>query len=89
MGNLLLVTGGIFCAIAGLIFLPLPTPFGIPLLIVACGLILAGSAAARKAVKDARAGNRLLHGWLLKAERYLPAFFKRPLKQTRPHKRDR
>jgi len=89
MCNLLLVTGGIFCAVAGLIFLPLPTPFGIPLLIAASGLILAGSATARKAVKDARAGNRRLHGWLLKAERYLPAYFKRPLEQTRPHRGDR
>jgi len=88
MRNLFLVTGGFFCAAAGLVFLPLPTPFGLPLLLVGAGLILAGSAIARQLMKRFRTSNDRAHRWLAKAERYMPVFVRWPMRQTRPDRAD-
>lgn len=84
MRNLILVTGGFLCAAAGLVFLPLPIPFGAPLLVTGAALILAGSALARQLMRRLRASNGRLHGWLAGAEPYLPLFLRGVLRETHP-----
>ena len=86
MRGLFLVTGGFMCVGAGLVFLPLPTPFGLPLLLIGTALILAGSALARQIMKHYRTKNDRLHRWIAKTERYMPVFVRWPLRQTRPDK---
>jgi len=84
MRNLLLVIGGFFCVAGGLVFLPLPTPFGVPLLLLGAALILAGSAMARRYMKGIRSGNDRLHRWLAAGERYLPRRLRYIFRQTHP-----
>lgn len=86
MRNVFFVTGGFFCAAAGLVFLPLPTPFGIPLLLTGAGLVLAGSPFARLQMRRFRTSNDRAHRWLAAGERYLPRFLRVPLRQTHPRR---
>jgi hypothetical protein len=86
MRNLFFVTGGFFCAAAGLVFLPLPTPFGVPLLITGAALILTGSPFARLQMKRFRSRNARAHRWLAAAEGYLPRFLRLPLRRTHPRR---
>ncbi len=86
MRNLALVVSGFFCATGGLIFLPLPTPFGIPLLVTGAAFILAGSETARRLLRRQRESNTRLHGWLKRAEVYLPRFLRHPLRRTHPNR---
>jgi hypothetical protein len=84
MRDMFLVTGGFVCVAGGLFFLPLPTPFGVPLLLAGTAFILAGSALARQLMKRFRTKNDRAHRWLAKGERYLPVFLRRSLRQTHP-----
>jgi hypothetical protein len=86
MRNLFLVTAGFLCAAAGLVFLPLPTPFGVPLLLTGAALILAGSAIARQHMQRFRSSNARSHRWLAAAEGYLPRFLRLPLRRTHPRR---
>lgn len=86
--NLFLLTGGFCCVASGLVFLPLPTPFGLPLLLVGSALILAGSAMARRYMRQMRGNNQRLHHWLATGERYLPRVLRRILRQTHPYRLD-
>jgi hypothetical protein len=86
MRELILISGGIICVVAGLFFLPLPTPFGLPLLFVGGSLIIAGSTYARGLLKRFRTRNDRAHRWISKTERYMPVFVRWPLRQTRPDK---
>jgi hypothetical protein len=88
MRELFLVTGGFVCVAGGLVFLPLPTPFGLPLLFVGASLILAGSAFARMLMKRFRTKNDRAHRWIAKTECYMPVFVRWPLRQTRPDRAD-
>lgn len=84
MRNLLLIIGGFFCIAGGLVFLPLPTPIGLPLLVTGAALLVAGSAMARRLLKHFRSSNERAHAWLAMGERYLPAFLQLPLSLTHP-----
>lgn len=87
MRNLGFVVSGFVCAAGGLVFLPLPTPFGVPLLITGAALILTGSETARQLLRQQRASNTRLHGWLKRAEAYLPRFLRYPMRKTHPNRR--
>lgn len=84
MRNLFLVTGGFVCIAGGLVFLPLPTPFGLPLLLIGTALILAGSALARRYMMGFRTKNDRLHRWMATGERYLPRNLRLILRRTHP-----
>lgn len=84
MRDVFLVTGGFVCVAGGLFFLPLPTPFGVPLLLLGAALIMAGSAIARQLMKRFRAKNDRAHRWLAKGEPYLPRFLRATFRQTHP-----
>jgi hypothetical protein len=84
MRNVLLVGGGIVCAILGVMFTPLPFPLGGPLMLVGAALILAGSAVARQMMKRLRANSERLNGWLAGAEVYLPMPLRGVLRDTCP-----
>lgn len=88
MRNLLLVIGGSLCVVSGLVFLPLPTPLGLPLLVLGAGLLVAGSALARRLLKRFRSSNGRAHTWLAMGERYLPLFLRVPLRLTHPDRTD-
>jgi len=88
MRNLLLVAGGLLCIASGLVFLPLPTPLGLPLLVTGAALLVAGSALARRMLKRFRTSNERAHGWLAVGERYLPMFLRLPLRLTHPDRTD-
>jgi hypothetical protein len=88
MRNLLLVAGGFLCIAAGLVFLPLPTPIGLPLLVTGSALLVAGSAMARRLLKRFRSSNERAHSWLATGERYLPLFLRLPLQLTHPDRTD-
>jgi hypothetical protein len=88
MRNLLLIIGGFFCIASGLVFLPLPTPLGLPLLVTGAALLVAGSAMARRMLKRFRTSNQQAHGWLAVGERYLPMFLRAPLRLTHPDRTD-
>jgi hypothetical protein len=88
MRNVLLVTGGFLCIAGGLVFLPLPTPLGLPLLVTGAAFLVAGSALARRVVKRFRSSNERAHSWLITGERYLPAFLRLPLQLTHPARTD-
>ena len=88
MRNLLLVIGGSLCVVSGLVFLPLPTPLGLPLLVLGAGLLVAGSALARRLLKRFRSSNGRAHTWLATGERYLPLFLRVPLRLTHPDRSD-
>jgi drug/metabolite transporter (DMT)-like permease len=88
MRNVLLIVGGVLCIASGLVFLPLPTPIGLPLLVTGAALLVAGSAMARRMLKRFRTSNERAHSWLAMGERYLPAFLRLPLSLTHPDSTD-
>jgi hypothetical protein len=88
MRNLVLVAGRVVCILAGLVFLPLPTPLGLPFLVLGAGLLVAGSALARRLLKRFRSSNVRAHTWLAAGERYLPLFLRVPLRLTHPDSTD-
>jgi len=88
MRNLFFVAAGIVCILSGLVFLPLPTPIGLPLLVTGSALLVAGSAFARRLLKRFRSGNERAHTWLAAGERYLPLFLRVPLRLTHPDRTD-
>ncbi len=88
MRNLLFIAGGILCIVSGLVFLPLPTPLGLPLLVTGSALLVAGSALARRVLKRFRTSNERAHTWLTAGERYLPLFLRVPLRLTHPDRTD-
>lgn len=89
MLNIILIAMGVVCLIAGLIFLPLPTPFGIPLFLVGTGLILSASATSRRIFKAWRTAHRRMSDRLMAFEPHLPRKMQEVLLETHPDPDDR
>ncbi len=68
----------------GAVFLPLPTPFGIPLFLIGAGCILVVSPAARRRFKKWRASHRRESDTLTGFEGYLPDPIRKALDDTHP-----
>lgn len=84
MINWLYIIAGWICVIGGLIFLPLPTPFGLPLLIIGLALLISGSHRVRKFIQELRKNNKKMHQKISKVEPYLPGALRTPLEKTHP-----
>ncbi|MFM1813357.1 MAG: hypothetical protein RLZ98_52 [Pseudomonadota bacterium] len=82
--TILLTFAGTTSIAAGLIFLPLPTPFGLPLILLGLGLVLTGSVAARMWTRHWRESHREMSDRLLPYETYLPASVRKALEETHP-----
>lgn len=83
-GRILAIAAGFLSLLAGLVFLPLPTPFGIPLIALGLTLVLGASHTARRHFKSLRMHNQTLDASLRKAETYLPRRVRFILSRTRP-----
>ena len=69
---------------AGAVFLPLPTPFGVPLLLVGMALIVMASPSARTRLKAWRSTHRKSSAILERYEPYLPRAMRNAFDATHP-----
>ncbi len=88
MRSILLLLAGSTSVALGLVFLPLPTPFGVPLFLVGAGLILMASPMARALFKRWRTSHKAASDTLRRIEAYLPRPLRRALRQTHPEPGD-
>lgn len=68
----------------GAVFLPLPTPFGVPLFVIGASLLLMVSPAARTGFKNWRTLHRKASNAMLGVESWLPRSMRKTLEETHP-----
>ncbi len=78
----------VVCLVVGAVTLPLPTPIGLPLLVIGFTLLLSSSPGARRRFYRYRAARPKLDERIRKIEKYLPASMRRLLsgKRNRPER---
>ncbi len=84
MRTIIFLVAGWTSIALGAVFLPLPTPFGLPLFIIGGGLIMMVSSAARRWFKNWRTSHRQASDAMLPAEEWLPETLRETLDQTHP-----
>lgn len=84
MTRIIPLVSGAALAGLGLVFLPLPTPFGVPLLLTGGILILMGSPAAQKRLRRLRRRHRGFDRRLRELERSTPGPVRETLRNTDP-----
>ncbi len=84
MRKIVLLVSGWTTIGAGLVFLPLPTPFGVPMLLVGGSLVLMADPAARGYVRSWRARYPKLSERMARFEPMLPRRLRAVLRLTHP-----